>query len=222
MRVALARAFGAFDAAAADRCRRPSLRVFRVPPQEAGQRVDLFIQSQLHRNQRTRRRPSCGRARSTVFGRRPSERPRAGRANDPALAAAMDGAPVPMEVPILYEDEHLLAVDSSALLPVHPTARYQICSSSCSSRCDLMLRSRRSDIGSIARSAACYARVQIARLRLSAQTNPGPFRVEKTYVAIARGVPDWGALSLASGTMEYPPNSACRRRTGVDDRVDGD
>ncbi len=25
---------------------------------------------------------------------------------------------------ILYEDEHLLAVDKPALLPVHPTARY--------------------------------------------------------------------------------------------------
>src|SRR5262245_18615879 len=37
---------------------------------------------------------------------------------------AWDEDPVPTEVPILYEDEHLFAVNKPALLPVHPTARY--------------------------------------------------------------------------------------------------
>ena len=35
-----------------------------------------------------------------------------------------DEEPVPTDVPILYEDEHLFAVNKPALLPVHPTARY--------------------------------------------------------------------------------------------------
>lgn len=37
---------------------------------------------------------------------------------------AWDEDPVPTEVPVLFEDEHLFAVDKPALLPVHPTARY--------------------------------------------------------------------------------------------------
>src|SRR5262249_1799440 len=32
--------------------------------------------------------------------------------------------PVPTEIPVLHEDDHLLAVDKPAHLPVHPTARY--------------------------------------------------------------------------------------------------
>jgi 23S rRNA pseudouridine1911/1915/1917 synthase len=35
-----------------------------------------------------------------------------------------DEAAVPTDLPVLWEDEHLLAVDKPAPLPVHPTARY--------------------------------------------------------------------------------------------------
>jgi 23S rRNA pseudouridine1911/1915/1917 synthase len=35
-----------------------------------------------------------------------------------------DEDPVPTDVPIVFEDAHLFAVDKPALLPVHPTARY--------------------------------------------------------------------------------------------------
>ena len=38
--------------------------------------------------------------------------------------APWDEVAVPTDIPILYEDEHLLAVDKPAKLPVHPTARY--------------------------------------------------------------------------------------------------
>ncbi len=31
---------------------------------------------------------------------------------------------MPTDIPVLYEDEHLIAIDKPALLPVHPTARY--------------------------------------------------------------------------------------------------
>ena len=64
-----------------------SCRVFRVPPEVAGQRLDVFVQSQLHRTSRTRAQ-AIVRA-SAYDAQRPApqaERPRARRAADPALA----------------------------------------------------------------------------------------------------------------------------------------
>ena len=99
--------------------------VFRVPPEVAGQRLDVFMQSQLRRTSRTR----------TQFIIRNSaydDRGRALRANHRVQAfqqvllwrAPWDETPVPTDIPVVYEDEHILAVNKPANLPVHPTARY--------------------------------------------------------------------------------------------------
>ena len=100
--------------------------VFRVPPEVAGQRLDVFLQSQLKRTSRTRTQFIV---RTSAYDDRgqapPPERPRPGRAARSSSGARRGTrTPVPTDVPILYEDEHLFAVDKPAHLPVHPTARY--------------------------------------------------------------------------------------------------
>jgi 23S rRNA pseudouridine1911/1915/1917 synthase len=99
--------------------------VFRVPPEVAGQRVDLFVQSQLHRTSRTRAQAIVRASAYDASGRRLKPNDRVSAEQKILLwRAPWDETPVPLEVPVLYEDEHLLAVDKPALLPVHPTARY--------------------------------------------------------------------------------------------------
>jgi 23S rRNA pseudouridine1911/1915/1917 synthase len=112
--------------------RRPSgvalgsvVSVFRVPPEVAGQRLDVFLQSQLRRTSRTRTQVIL---RGSAF----DDEGRPLRKNDRVYAEQRillwrppwDEAPVPTEIPVLFEDDALLVVDKPAHLPVHPTARY--------------------------------------------------------------------------------------------------
>jgi 23S rRNA pseudouridine1911/1915/1917 synthase len=99
--------------------------VFWVPPEVAGQRLDVFLQSQLRRTSRTRTQIIVRASAFDREGRRlkPNDRVAAGQLVF-LWRAPWDEDPVPTEIPILYEDEHLLAVDKPAHLPVHPTARY--------------------------------------------------------------------------------------------------
>ncbi len=99
--------------------------VFRVPPEVAGQRLDVFLQTQLRRTSRTR-------TQVILRGSAYDARGRPLRKNDRVRAEqrivlwrpAWDEDPVPTDIPILYEDDDLLVVDKPAHLPVHPTARY--------------------------------------------------------------------------------------------------
>ncbi|WP_394820843.1 RluA family pseudouridine synthase [Pendulispora albinea] len=98
---------------------------FRVPPEAAGARLDLFIQSQLRRTSRTRTQKIIKLSAYDESGRRlwPNDRVRA----DQTILLwrpPWDETEVPRDLPILHEDEHLLAIDKPAMLPVHPTARY--------------------------------------------------------------------------------------------------
>lgn len=99
--------------------------VFRVPPELEGQRLDVFLQGQLKRTSRTRTQFIVRNSAFNADGKRL-------RPNKRVLAEELillwrppwDEDPVPTDVPIVYEDEHLFAVNKPALLPVHPTARY--------------------------------------------------------------------------------------------------
>src|SRR5450631_1137789 len=99
--------------------------VFRVPPEVAGQRVDVFIQGHLHRTSRTRAQAIVRASAYDSSGRKldPNDRVRPEQ-HIMLWRAPWDETPVPVDVPVVYEDEHLLAVDKPAMLPVHPTARY--------------------------------------------------------------------------------------------------
>ena len=99
--------------------------VFRVPPEVAGQRLDVFVQSQLKRTSRTRTQYIVSVSAFDVRGKplRSNHRVQA-EEHIMLWRAPWDENQVPTDVPILFEDEHILAVDKPALLPVHPTARY--------------------------------------------------------------------------------------------------
>jgi 23S rRNA pseudouridine1911/1915/1917 synthase len=99
--------------------------VFRVPPEVAGQRVDVFVQSQLNRTSRTRAQAIVRASAYDDAGRKlaPNDRVRPEQ-RILLWREPWDEAPVPVEVPVLFEDAHVVAVNKPALLPVHPTARY--------------------------------------------------------------------------------------------------
>ena len=101
------------------------LSIFRVPPELAGQRLDVFLQGQLRRTSRTRTQFIVRNSAFDVRGKRLRPNHRV-QSEELVLLwrPPWDEDPVPTDVPIVYEDAHLFVVDKPALLPVHPTARY--------------------------------------------------------------------------------------------------
>jgi 23S rRNA pseudouridine1911/1915/1917 synthase len=99
--------------------------VMRVPPECAGMRLDRFVQSQLKRTSRTRAQVIIARGCYS-----PDARPL--RGNDRVKAEQhillwrepWDERAPDVEVPVIYEDDDLLAVNKPPGIPVHPTARY--------------------------------------------------------------------------------------------------
>ncbi|MGK4005382.1 RluA family pseudouridine synthase [Sorangium sp. So ce1036] len=99
--------------------------VLRVPPESAGMRLDRFVQTQLKRTSRTRAAQIVARGAYSPEARRlrGSDRVRPEQCillwREPWDEQAPDTA-----IPVLHEDEALLAVNKPPCLPVHPTARY--------------------------------------------------------------------------------------------------
>ncbi|MBI4703713.1 MAG: RluA family pseudouridine synthase [Deltaproteobacteria bacterium] len=101
------------------------MRVLRVPPEAAGMRLDRFVQGQLRRTSRTRCQAIVLRGAYDLAGRRMRKNRRV-RAEERIVLwrPAWDEAAPALELPVLFEDEHLLAIDKPPHVPVHPTARY--------------------------------------------------------------------------------------------------
>ncbi len=99
--------------------------VFTVRPDLAGLRLDLWLREELPRLTRTRASAICDDLAYTADGRRlrPSHRVRSGEVVA-IYRPAWEEPAAPRDLPIVYEDQDLLAVDKPAGLPVHPTARY--------------------------------------------------------------------------------------------------
>lgn len=101
------------------------LRIFRVPPESAGMRCDVFIQSQLRNTSRTRARAIVLASAYSPEGKRlrPSDRMR-GEDRVCLWRPPFEEQEAPEDLQLLYEDEHLLVVDKPPLMTVHPTARH--------------------------------------------------------------------------------------------------
>lgn len=99
--------------------------VLRVPPECAGMRLDRFVQTQLKRTSRTRTQQIV---RTGCY----SDEAKPLRSNDRVKAeqlillwrAPWDEKAPDVELSVIYEDEHLVAVNKPPFIPVHPTARY--------------------------------------------------------------------------------------------------
>jgi len=180
-------------------------RVLRVPPDAAGQRLDIFVQAQLRRTSRTRAQRIVEKSAFDATGKRlrSSDRVREG-----TLILLWREPFEPDEeqppLPILYEDPHLLVVDKPPLVAVHPTARYH--------RHTVIARLREerpqefvtlvhrldretSGILLVARTPeADRAFKRVLEDRTLGRGEPGP--LEKTYLAITHRIPPEGDIEL--------------------------
>lgn len=100
-----------------------------VTPSDAGQRVDLFLATQIGRLSRARIQSliHAGHILLNEAKCRPRQNIRAG---DKILVSEPEPEPIVLQaealsVPILFEDEHLLVVDKPAGMTVHPGAGVQ-------------------------------------------------------------------------------------------------
>lgn len=101
------------------------LTVLRVPPELGGSRVDRFVQGELKRTSRTRAAHIVAHSAYSLEGRRLKPGDRLRPEDHVALWRPPWDEEVPdVEIPVLYDDGDLLAVDKPAGVPVHPTARY--------------------------------------------------------------------------------------------------
>jgi 23S rRNA pseudouridine1911/1915/1917 synthase len=105
---------------------RAVVTVLRVPPESAGMRLDRFVQSQLKRTSRTRSQQIIDAGAYDAAGKalRSGERVRAEQLVLLWRPPWDETAPAHLPLPVLFEDEALLAIDKPAGVPVHPTARY--------------------------------------------------------------------------------------------------
>ncbi len=101
------------------------VRVLRVPPECAGLRLDVFLSGALRNTSRTRAKLI---AENGAFG--PEGKPRKAserlRAEDRIVLwrRPVDDPDTELELPVIYEDEHLLVIDKPPNIAVHPTARH--------------------------------------------------------------------------------------------------
>ncbi len=124
---------------------------------------------------------------------------------------------MPTEVPILYEDEYLLAVDKPAKLPVHPTARYHhntLIKVLQRARPDTFLSlghridRETSGVLLVAKTAACDR-----ALKRDLENRAG---IEKIYTAITWGVPvAEGETLRVDKPLELDPTSKTRVKMRV-------
>ena len=200
----------------------------RVPPEQAGTRLDRFVQSELKRTSRTRAQHII---RVSAFDRqgkrlRPSDRV---KAEDHVMLwrPAWDEEEVDTELTVLFEDAHLLAVDKPALVPVHPTARYYrstvvklLEASRPDDRLYLAHRLDRETSGVLLLSRTPEADRAVKRIFAGEKRGPGKVKkvaereVEKMYLAIVHG----GALAdhvACDLPLELDPSSALRVKMRV-------
>lgn len=192
--------------------------VFRVPPEVSGQRLDVFLQGELHRTSRTRTQFIVRNSAFDVHGKRlrPNHRVRA-EEHIFLWRAPWDEEPVPTTVPILYEDQHLLAVNKPALLPVHPTARYHR-----NTLINILKEARpgqflslghridreTSGVLLVSKSTECD---RALKKRIEARVG-----IEKTYVAITWNVPDLEKGTANGATIAPTGASAFRFERSVE------
>jgi 23S rRNA pseudouridine1911/1915/1917 synthase len=190
--------------------------VLRVPPEVEGQRLDVFVQSQLKRTSRTRAQEIIGLSAYDVSGKRLRSNDRV-RAEQHVLLwrPAWDETPTPTDIGILYEDDHLLAVDKPALLPVHPSARHYR-----NTLIRLLFDARPGEFLSLGHrlDRETSGVLLLAKTRACERALKKRFEkrdgIKKTYLAITWGVP---SLALTHGdsfryerSLELDPSSRLR------------
>lgn len=163
--------------------------VFEVRHDRAGMRLDRWLSLELTRLTRSRAQEIVAHFAFTQQGKSlgPSHRVRAGEVIA-LYRPRWEEPPAPRDVGILYLDEHVVAIDKPAGLPVHPSAKYHhntltsvIAERFPDERVVLAHRIDRETSGII-----LLARSREAERRL--KSDFAERRVQKTYHALVHGV----------------------------------
>lgn len=208
------------------------LKIYRVPAECAGMRLDVFMRTQLRNTSRTRARAIIEQSAHAADGR-------ALRANDRVKAderIALWRAPFEeideVPLPIVYEDDHLLAIDKPPLVTVHPTARYhrntvieRLRAARPGDFLALIHRIDRETSGVLMLAKHIESERAFKRL-LEERSLGGEDSVKKTYVAVTHGVPSTRFCELpVELDTENPlrvkmriaaPGQGLEARTGID------
>jgi 23S rRNA pseudouridine1911/1915/1917 synthase len=195
------------------------LRVLRVPPESAGMRLDRFLSHELRQTSRTRAQAIVRASAYSWDGRslRASERL---RAEDRIVLwrPPLDETEPPAALRVVYEDEHLLAVDKPPLMTVHPTARHHAQTViKCLERerpgqfLSLVHRLDRETSGVLlvakSKEADRRFKMQLEERSITAaraaERGQAPGAFDKTYLGITRGVPPEG---LCDEPLEDDPS----------------
>jgi 23S rRNA pseudouridine1911/1915/1917 synthase len=172
------------------------LKIYRVPAECAGMRLDVFMRSQLRNTSRTRARAIIEQSAHAADGR-------ALRANDRVKTderIALWREPFEelddIALPVVYEDEHLMAIDKPPLVTVHPTARYhrntvieRLRKARPGAFLALIHRIDRETSGVLMLAKHIEAERAFKRL-LEERSLGGGDAVKKSYVAVTHGVPE--------------------------------
>jgi 23S rRNA pseudouridine1911/1915/1917 synthase len=103
------------------------LTVIRVPREWARWRIDRVVHATFPRMSRTRAQQVVAAGAYQPSGRRLRKNDRV-QPDEVILLyrPPFEEPDLPTDCPVVYEDEHLLAIDKPSGLPVHPTARYKL------------------------------------------------------------------------------------------------
>jgi 23S rRNA pseudouridine1911/1915/1917 synthase len=180
-------------------------RAIRVPAEAAGQRLDVFVQTQLRRTSRTRAQRIVEKSAYDMSGKRL-------RSNDRVREGSIillwrepfepDEEQPPL--PVLYEDAHLVVIDKPPLVAVHPTARYhkhtvieRLRTERPKQYLNLVHRLDRETSGILLIAKTPEADRGFKRLLEDRTLGRGRREpLEKTYLAITHGVPEAGRIEL--------------------------
>ncbi len=208
------------------------LKIYRVPAECAGMRLDVFMRTQMRNTSRTRARAIIEQSAHAADGR-------ALRANDRVKTderialwrepfEELDESPLP----VVYEDEHLMAIDKPPLVTVHPTARYhkntvieRLRRARPGAFLALIHRIDRETSGVLMLAKHIEAERAFKRL-LEERSHGGEDSVKKTYVAVTHGIPAvaWCELPVELDTENSlrvkmriaAPGTGLEARTGIE------
>lgn len=174
---------------------------FMVPLEEEGARIDSYLARRIAESSRTSLRQAIAAGKVTVDGRtiKGAYRLRAGQNVQVHELTRQLGGPRPefIALDVLFEDDHLIAVNKPPAMVVHPARGHWsgTLASALVHHCQVL-----SSVGGPTRPGIVHrldrdtsgvivaAKSDLAHLRLAEQFERRS--IEKTYLAIVRGVPD--------------------------------
>ena len=172
------------------------LKIYRVPAECAGMRLDVFLRTQMRNTSRTRARAIIEQSAHAADGRALRANARVKADERIALWREPFEELDEIALPVVYEDPHLLAIDKPPLVTVHPTARYhkntvieRLRQARPGEFLALIHRIDRETSGVLMLAKHLESERAFKRV-LEERSHGGEDSVKKTYVAVTRGIPD--------------------------------